>query len=352
MTSHAVRVALLFGGASNEYEISLRSAAAVYRHLGTEHIPILIGITRAGEWLLYRGDVSALENDTWHKDAANTSPLALSLRPQGGFITDKNEEIRPDVILPILHGQTCEDGKLQGLLDHSGIPYIGCGCEASVLGMDKAMTKMIAEKNGIPVAAWLLFDRSAGSFDLDADIRAIEEKFSGYPVFVKAVNSGSSVGAYRAEDRASLRKALIDAAEVDQKILVEEFVRGREIETAVLERRSGMTVFTPGEIEPCADFYDYDTKYKTDSSRYYIPARLPADQLETVRLYAERIFRAIGGRHLSRVDFFATEDGRIIFNEINTLPGFTSISMYPKMAEAGGVSFAQLLRILIEEALS
>ena len=347
-----IKVALLFGGASNEYAISLRSAAAVLRHLDEKYEPILIGITQNGSWYLFRGEIDAIEQDTWWQNPSLLSALDLSLEVQGGFKTERNERILPDVIIPVLHGQNCEDGRLQGLLDLSGIPYVGCGCAASAFGMDKAVTKIIAQAYGVPVAAWLLFTREELDSDLGEAINRTEKRFNDYPVFVKAVNSGSSVGAYRADDRDSLRRALLDAAKVDDKILVEEFIRGKEVETAVFSTAKGVTAFDPGEVEPCADFYDYDTKYKNDTANYYIPARLTAEQLATVKDYAVRVFRAIGGRHLSRVDFFATDDGRIIFNEINTLPGFTSISMYPKMAEAGGLSFTQLVNALIEEALS
>ena len=346
------KIALLFGGASNEHEVSLRSAYAVYRHLPADCTPILIGITRDGEWLHYEGDPALIANGEWQTKEDKLSRIKITLAPHGALHTEDGRDVTPDLFLPILHGQNCEDGRLQGLFDLIGIPYVGCGCAASAFGMDKAVTKMIAEAQGIPVAAWLLFTRDTIASKLDTAVQTIEERFPAYPIFVKAVNSGSSVGAYRADDRASLIYALTEAAKVDFKILVEEFVVGREVETAVLERDGELTVFTPGEIEPCAEFYDYDTKYKNDTANYYIPARVSDETLDTVRDYAARIFRALGARHLSRVDFFVTKDEKIIFNEINTLPGFTSISMYPKLAEAGGVSFDSLVNALIEEALS
>lgn len=347
-------VALLFGGASNEYEVSLRSAYAVYCHLPKDYTALLIGITKKGEWYLYSGEPAAIFDDTWHQKADSLTSLALLLSPRAAFVTADGRHLTPDVIFPVLHGQNCEDGRLQGLLDLASVPYVGCGCASSALGMDKAVSKLIAESMGIPVAKWMLVTRKEVQTkqELDAVARRIEERFSTYPIFVKAVNSGSSVGAYRANDSSSLRKALTDAAAVDTKILVEEFVCGKEIECAILDKKEGLTAFTPGEIEPCAEFYDYDTKYKTDSARYHIPARISNECLEKIRHYAAQIFTALGCRHLSRVDFFVTDDNRVIFNEINTLPGFTSISMYPKMAEAGGLSFEQLVQTLIEEALS
>ena len=346
------KIALLFGGASNEHEVSLRSSYAVFCHLPSDCTSILIGITKDGDWLHYQGDPALIENGEWQNQKDKLSRVNITLAPHGALHTEDGSDITPNLFLPILHGQTCEDGKLQGLLDLIGIPYVGCGCAASAFGMDKAVTKMIAEAQGIPVASWLLFTRDSLSLDLDSAIQKIESRFPTYPIFVKAVNSGSSVGAFRADDRGSLAFALTEAAKVDFKILVEEFVTAREVETAVLEKDGVLTVFAPGEIEPCADFYDYDTKYKNDTAHYYIPARVSEETLNTVREYAARIFRAIGARHLSRVDFFVTKDERIIFNENNTLPGFTSISMYPKLAEAGGVSFDCLVKTLIKEALS
>ena len=345
-------ILILFGGASNEYEVSLRSAAAVCRHLPADCRFVLIGITKAGDWLRFRGDLSMLDDGSWQDVPALISPVSVSLSPRGRLLTADGEIICPDVVFPVLHGQNCEDGRLQGFLDTVGVPYVGCGCAASVLGMDKATAKLIVSSHEIPVADWLLFSREDIMDEKEHGrcIQRIESRFGGYPVFIKAVNSGSSVGAFRADDRASLSSALYGAAEVDEQVLAEEFIVGKEIEVAVLEKEGMLTVSLPGEIEPCAAFYDYDTKYKTDSAKTYIPARLPAEALQKIVDYAASVFTLLGCRHLSRVDFFVTENGRIVFNEINTMPGFTSISMYPKMMEAIGVPFSRLTEILIEEA--
>ena len=347
-------VAVLFGGASNEHDVSLRSARAVYLHLPKDVTPLLIGITREGAWYRYSGSIDALANDAWLDDPSLLAPLSVSLTEKGVLTEPDGTRHTPSVIFPALHGQMCEDGRLQGLLDSVGIPYVGCGCAASVLGMDKVSAKIIAAQNGIPVADFLLVTRKELMKDggADAAVARIEKKFPAYPVFVKAVCSGSSVGAYRADDRAALTSALALAAEVDERVLVEEFVKGKEVECAVLQSKGVTHAFMPGEIDPCAEFYDYDTKYEADTARYYIPARISDASLSAVRSYAERIFTLLGCRHLSRVDFFVTEDERIIFNEINTLPGFTSISMYPKMCAHDGVDFDALIKVLIEEALS
>ena len=347
-------VAVLFGGASNEHDVSLRSARAVISHLPKDVETLLIGITREGAWYRYIGSPDSLEGDGWLADPSLVSPLYASLTEKGVLIEEGCARHTVDVVFPVLHGQTCEDGRLQGFLDTLRVPYVGCGCSASVLGMDKVTAKIIAEEGGIPVARFLLVTRAelAQQDGLSSAISRVEEKFPSYPVFVKAVCSGSSVGAYRADSRAELANALTLASEVDERILVEEFIVGKEVECAVLQTGGVAQAFTPGEIDPGAAFYDYDTKYTADTASYFIPARVSEKTLATVRDYATRIFTLLGCRHLSRVDFFVTEDERVIFNEINTLPGFTSISMYPKLCEHGGVDFDALVSALIEEALS
>ncbi len=347
-------VAVLFGGASNEHDVSLRSARAVIAHLPKDVQTLLIGITREGAWYRFSGSPDLLTENRWLADASLLSPLCASLTERGVLIEEDGTRHQIDAVFPVLHGQNCEDGRLQGFLDTLRVPYVGCGCSASVLGMDKVTAKIIAEQGGIPVARFLLVTRTElGNADgLASAVKRVEEAFPSYPVFVKAVCSGSSVGAYRANGRAELENALTLASEVDERILVEEFMVGKEVECAVLQAGGKTHAFTPGEIDPGAEFYDYDTKYSADTASYFIPARVSDEVLSTVRTYASRIFELLSCRHLSRVDFFVTEDGRVIFNEINTLPGFTSISMYPKLCEHGGVSFDALVAALVKEALS
>ncbi len=347
-------IAVLFGGASNEHDVSLRSARAVISHLPKDIQTLLVGITREGAWYAFHGSPDLLTEDAWQADPSLISPLYASLTERGVLIEQDGTRHEIDAIFPVLHGQTCEDGRLQGFLDTLRVPYVGCGCSASVLGMDKVTAKIVAEDGGIPVARFLHVTRAEleGESVLASVLDRAEKKFASYPVFVKAVRSGSSVGAYRANSRAELANALLLASEVDEHVLVEEFIVGKEVECAVLERGGKAIAFTPGEIDPGAAFYDYDTKYTADTASYFIPARISEDALETVRRYALRVFELLGCRHLSRVDFFVTEDSRVIFNEINTLPGFTSISMYPKLCEHGGVAFDALIAALIEEALS
>ena len=347
-------IAVLFGGVSNEHDVSLRSARAVISHLPKDVQVLLIGITRKGAWYRYDGSPDCLTDNSWLSDESKIFPLYASLSERGVLIEQNGTRHKIDAVFPVLHGQNCEDGRLQGFLDTLGVPYVGCGCSASVLGMDKVTAKIIATEGGIPVARFLLVTKDELSKEggLSLAVARVEQKFPTYPVFVKAVCSGSSVGAYRANDRAELENALTLAAEVDERILVEEFIVGKEVECAVLQAGGKTVAFTPGEIDPGAEFYDYDTKYTADTASYYIPARISEEALSAVRDYAMRIFGLLGCRHLSRVDFFVTEDERVIFNEINTLPGFTSISMYPKLCEHGGVSFDALVATLVKEALS
>ncbi|MBQ1244909.1 MAG: D-alanine--D-alanine ligase [Clostridia bacterium] len=342
---------VLFGGESNEHEVSLRSAAAVIKNADKEKYDIIkIGITKSGEWNLYNGPVERIASGEWESDVKNL--IHVAILPKGDesaiiYLNGTMKQVRPDVIFPVLHGQNCEDGKLQGVLELLHVPYVGCKCFSSALCMDKSATKLALKDIDIPMAKWI--DVKADSIN-DAIIERIENELS-YPVFVKPSNSGSSVGVSKAENRERLIDALKLAASVDEKILVEEYIQGREVEVAVLDGLRTLISGT-GEIEPCSEFYDYDTKYKTDVANYYMPARISSETEAKIRAYAEKIFRALDCDGLSRVDFFVThKDERIVFNEINTLPGFTSISMYPKLMEKAGLSFSALIDELIGGAL-
>lgn len=239
---------------------------------------------------------------------------------------------------------------MQGLLQMAGIPYVGPHVAASAVSMDKTLTKLVVGQAGIPQAAWLLVRSSELDARMDSIVAQVEERFA-YPVFVKPAGTGSSVGVSKAADRNALEKALLDAGKFDAKILVEEFIHGREIEVAVMGNASPVASIC-GEIDSGAEFYDYDSKYITDTSTAYIPARIPEEVAEQVRDMAVRVYTAIGCQGLSRVDFFVTYEGeRVVFNEINTLPGFTSISMYPKLFAASGIPGGQLVDTLVELAM-
>ena len=239
---------------------------------------------------------------------------------------------------------------MQGLLQMAGIPCVGPNISASAVAMDKTLTKLVVDTTDVPQAQWLLVRTQDAENRMDRVIQQVEERFS-YPVFVKPAGTGSSVGVSKAADRIALREALLTAGVYDKKILVEEFIHGREIEVAVMGNESPVASVC-GEIDSGADFYDYDSKYVTDTSTAYIPARIGEETAEAVREAAVKVYSAIGCRGLSRVDFFVTYEGeRIVFNEINTIPGFTSISMYPKLFGASGIPYSQLIDRLLELAM-
>ena len=346
-------VCVLFGGMSPEYAVSLRSAESVLNNIDHKKYNVFpVGITRDGDWILFGGkDYSMLPSGAWETYPKNRRAAISPVRGQGllSFEGDCVVRERIDVVFPVLHGENGEDGAMQGLLKLAGIPYVGPHVAASAVAMDKTLTKLVVDHAGVPQAAWHLVRRSELSNHLDDILDTLEKRFS-YPMFVKPAGTGSSVGVSKATDRTALDKALTAAAKYDEKILVEEFIHGREIEVAVMGNDNPVASIC-GEIDSGADFYDYDAKYITDTSRAYIPARIPEDVQETIREYAVKVYSAIGCQGLSRVDFFATyADNRVVFNEINTLPGFTSISMYPKLFAASGIQYSQLIDLLLQLA--
>lgn len=347
-------VCVLFGGISPEHEVSLRSAEFVLNSLDPEKFNIFpVGITKGGDWILYTGtDYSLLPTGQWQEWPENRRAAISPVRGQGLLSFEGDCVVREwiDVVFPVLHGENGEDGAMQGLLQMAGIPYAGPHVAASAVAMDKTLTKLVADAAKVRQAAWMLV-RSA-----DVDVRVehcmdqVEKKFS-YPVFVKPAGTGSSVGVSKAADREELKAALLSAGTYDSKILVEEFIHGREVEVAVMGNESPVASIC-GEIDAGAEFYDYDAKYITDTSVAYIPARIPEEVAEQVRDAAVRVYTAIGCQGLSRVDFFVTyEDNEVVFNEINTLPGFTSISMFPKLFAASGIPADRLVEELLQLAM-
>jgi len=346
-------VCVLFGGMSPEHEVSLRSAEAVLNNIDHKKYNVFpVGIAKDGDWILFGGtDYSMLPTGAWQQHPKNRRAAMSPVRGQGLLSFEGDCVVREwiDVVFPVLHGENGEDGAMQGLLKLAGIPYVGPHVAASAVAMDKTLTKLVVDHAGVPQAAWHLVRRGELSNHMDNILDVLEKKFR-YPMFVKPAGTGSSVGVSKATDRDALDRALTNAAKFDEKILVEEFIHGREIEVAVMGNENPVASIC-GEIDSGADFYDYDAKYVTDTSRAYIPARIPADVQEAVREYAVKVYSAIGCQGLSRVDFFVTyEDNRVVFNEINTLPGFTSISMYPKLFAASGIQYSQLIDLLLQLA--
>jgi len=349
-----LNVCVLFGGISPEHEVSLRSAESVLNNMDPEKYNIFpVGITKEGNWLLYGGaDYSLLPTGQW-QDHPNNRPAAISpVRGQGLLSFEDDSVVREqiDVVFPVIHGENGEDGAIQGLLQLAGIPYVGPHISASAVAMDKTLTKLVADNAGITQAKWLLVRNSELQNRMDDILDTVEGKFP-YPVFVKPAGTGSSVGVSKANNREELKDALLSAGIYDEKILVEEFIDGHEVEVAVMGNETPVASEV-GEIDSGAEFYDYDAKYISDTSVAYIPARIPAEIAEELRQQAVRVYTAIGCRGMSRVDFFVTyADNRVVFNEINTIPGFTSISMYPKLFVASGIPYNELIDRLLQLAM-
>lgn len=351
-----MKLAVLFGGVSSEHEVSCLSAASIFRNLDPRKYEIYaVGITKAGRWFHYPAhDPALVESGAWEREAALVPALLSPDRETHGLLLlrgGKAEAVRIDCVFPVLHGIGGEDGTVQGLLELAGIPYVGCGVAASANSMDKSITKVLVDAAGVRQARYYLALRPDFEQDAAAVAAKAAETIGAYPVFVKPCSSGSSVGVAKAVDAESLLAGLCEAFRHDEKVLVEEFIDGHEVECAVLGNRDPLAS-TVGEIAPAQEFYTFDAKYHDAASQLYIPAHISQEQIETVRRNAVRVYTALGCRGLSRVDFFCTyQDGEIIFNELNSIPGFTSISMYPKLFGHGGIGYPALLDRLIDLAL-
>ena len=348
-----LNVCVLFGGMSPEHAVSLRSAESVLNNMDKNKYNVFpVGIAQDGDWILYGSDdYSKLPTGEWLNCPDNRRAAISPIRGQGLLIFEKDNVVREmiEIVFPVLHGENGEDGTVQGLLELAGIPYVGPHVAASAVAMDKTLTKLVADNAGVKQADWLLVRDLEVNNHMQQVVLRLEDKFV-YPMFVKPAGTGSSVGVSKASDRESLTRALTHAAQYDSKILVEEFIHGREIEVAVMGNDSPVASVC-GEIDSGAEFYDYDAKYVTDTSVAYIPARISEDVEEYVREQAVKIYSAIGCKGLSRVDFFVTyDDERVVFNEINTLPGFTSISMYPKLFAASGIPYNEIIDNLLQLA--
>ncbi|RAQ97058.1 D-alanine--D-alanine ligase family protein [Thermogemmatispora tikiterensis] len=357
-----LRVGVIFGGRSGEHEVSIASATSIIEHLDPNKYEVVpIAITQEGRWLLGADPQRLLAAETGQEGTVLSESLAVALPgdPTVGHLVPLNqpenvgqalEAGRVDVIFPVLHGTYGEDGTLQGLLEMAGVPYVGCGVLGSALGMDKEKMKMIFQAVGLPIVDYLVYRRHDWERDPAPIIEAVEARL-GYPCFVKPVNLGSSVGVSKAHKREELEQAITFAAEYDRKIIVERGIDCRELECAVLGNDEPLASVV-GEIIPSNEFYDYRAKYIDNRSQTVIPADLPQETAELVRHYAVQAFLALDLSGLARVDFFLEKtSGQLYINEVNTMPGFTTISMYPKLWQASGLPYEQLLDRLIELAL-
>ncbi len=345
-------VGVLFGGRSGEHEVSLYSARSVLSVLDPAKYDVLpIGITHTGEWVI--GDHILDDLSTGSLAHARRAALLPNAGDNTLYAID-GEKLNPvtrlDVVFPVLHGTFGEDGTLQGLLELTDVAYVGAGVLGSAVGMDKALFKDVMKANNIPVLDWAVFSRTDLNEDLDAVIARCE-KVAPYPLFIKPANLGSSVGITKCRSRSDLLEGLMEAARYDRRILVERGISAREIEVSVLGNDRPRASI-PGEIRPSDDFYTYRAKYVDNLSELIIPARLNEQQMSEVMNLALRTFIAIDGAGMARVDFLLDKDnGKAYVNEINTIPGFTQISMYPKLWQASGLSYAGLVDELINLAL-
>lgn len=353
MGERKLRVVVLFGGRSGEHEVSLMSAASVLSALdGEKYEAVPVGITKEGRWL------AGVRPEELSRAGAGAGGVPVAILPDPSrkglfrFEGGRAEQFldRIDVVFPVLHGPYGEDGTIQGLLELAGVPYVGAGVLASSLGMDKVLMKMAFAQAGLPQAGFWFFLRRDWEKEPGRVTAEIERRF-GYPCFVKPANLGSSVGITKAHDRQELERAVVLALRYDRKVIVEEAVAARELEVSVLGNEEPAASL-PGEIVSRREFYDYVAKYVDGNAELIAPAELPPDVVGVLQDYAVRAFRAVDCAGMARVDFFFTrEGGRVLVNEINTIPGFTRFSMYPKLWEVSGLSYPRLLDRLIELAL-
>jgi D-alanine-D-alanine ligase len=363
VTGRRLRVAVVFGGRSGEHEVSLMSARSVVAALDPGKYDVMgIGITRGGRWLLTGDPLNQLlqEAGASFEERPSTRAIALAPDPSSSTLVPLDgaagrealaagSHTRPDVILPLVHGTHGEDGTLQGLLELAEIPFVGSGVLGSAVGMDKAVFKAVMQAGCIPVAPFRLVHAPRARVNADEVLELGREL--GYPLFVKPSNGGSSLGVSKVKREEELAAAVRDAAQYDPRVLLERAVAGRELECAVLGNDEPEASVV-GEVIPGHEFYDYDDKYFDDKARTVIPADVPAATAEDVRALSVRAFRAIDAAGMARVDFFLEQgSGNVYVNEINTIPGFTRISMYPKLWEASGLPFPRLLDRLILLAL-
>lgn len=347
-----IRVGLIFGGRSGEHEVSVLSANSVMSAINRDKYEVYpIGITKEGKWLpgvvpeklIASGELQVRQLN----DGQDHSIVPIS-NEQGQLLSSLQEQV--DIFFPVMHGPYGEDGTIQGLLEIAGFPYVGGGVLASAVGMDKVVMKAVFQQAGLPVGAYLGYLRKEWESNPDLVLDQIEQQL-GFPCFVKPANLGSSVGISKAHNREELVRSLNLAAEYDRKLIIEKMLVGREIECAVLGNDDPQASVV-GEIVPCAEFYDYEAKYVLNDSKLIIPAELPEHLVKEVQQLAVKAFKAVDASGLGRVDFFVnTETNEVIINEINTMPGFTRISMYPKLWEASGINYEDLIDRLIQLGL-
>ncbi len=345
-------IGILFGGVSSEHDISTISAKGIISNIDKEKYNlVLLGITKNGEWYLFDDDVNMLPNDEWLNSKSLKKAFISPDTSIHGVVTEDGEKIYLDAVFPVLHGKNGEDGTMQGLLQLAQIPFVGCDSTSSGVCMDKGVTNAVLDANNIAQAKWYSFSQYDYNKDSETCLNEAIEKL-GFPIFVKPANAGSSVGISKATNKEELIKGIEIAFKEDKKVVLEEFVDGFEVECAVLGNEEPIAAEV-GRVLAAAEFYDFDAKYNNPESKTLIPADLPKEKRDEVRAAALKAYKALGCEGLSRVDFFVRkEDEKILLNEINTIPGQTPISMYPKLFEVVGVPYKELIDRLIELAFA
>ncbi len=338
------KVAVIFGGHSPEYGVSLQSAHAVLANMDRERFePVCVGISKEGDWFLFTGPIDKIPGDRWQEDS---KPVIFDVSRSHPclYLPAGRTAITVDVVFPIMHGSCGEDGTVQGLCELAGLPLAGCGVLASALCMDKSRAHALAAAAGINVPKSFTAGPELGEVELASAAEAI-----GHPLFVKPLRAGSSFGISRASNRAELVRAVALARKYDSEIIIEQEIAGFESGCAVM---GGDELITgePDEIELSGGFFDFDEKYSLKTSKIHVPARVSPEVLRDIKLAAKKLYRALGCRGFARVDMFVTKDG-LVFNEINTIPGFTAHSRFPSMMRAAGYSFKQVISKVIEEAV-
>lgn len=343
------QIAILFGGCSPEYSVSLQSAYSVITHIDRKkYTPILIGISNAGDWFKYDGEIEKIPADTWCNEKDCIPVVVSPNRTVHGILTIKNGKIKEtyiDAAFPVLHGKNGEDGTVQGLFELAGIPVVGCGVLSSALCMDKDRAHKLAQAAGISVPQSFILQN-----DMDAEIALMQAEEIGYPLFVKPVGAGSSYGITKVTERNQLPAALKLAFSYDNKVIIEECISGFEVGCAVLEN-DGLMVGEVDEIELEKGFFDFTEKYTLKTSSIHVPARISAEKAAKIKETAKLIYKTLDCRGFARVDMFLDDTGRIVFNEVNTIPGFTSHSRFPNMMKAIHIPFEQIISIAIDKAV-
>ena len=339
-----LKVACIFGGCSSEYDVSLVSATSVIKNINKDKYDVvMIGITREGEFYLYDGEVDEIESNNWFKkDICRKISFSTNRSDHGFIIMDSMEIVRVDVVFPILHGMNGEDGRLQGVFELAGIPFVGCGMTSSAICMDKFIAHELVEKNGILVPKSYLFKKNDDVLSIKKKVKDLK-----YPLFVKPLKAGSSFGITKVVSEEKLDEAISYAFSYDDSIVIEEGITGFEVGCAIMGNND-LVIGEVDEIELQDGFFDYEEKYTLKTSRIILPARLDKSERERIKTTALEIYNILGCSGFARVDMFYTNDGKIVFNEVNTIPGCTSHSRYPSMLGKIGLSFDEVISNLIE----